>query len=254
MKHILLLVLITTVGLGCKEKKEKSEELDSDPMAKSEKPGIPKEADAEWTVLFDGTSFDGWKGYLKDEVPEAWKLEDGAMVLYPPRNKPDGEQYNLVTRNEYTNFVLSLEWKISEGGNSGIFWGIKEDPKYGQPYETGPEIQILDNEKHPDAKVGTTHQAGALYDMVAPSKDVTKPVGEWNSTVITIDHTIRRGSIVLNGEEIVSFPLADELWNAMVSKSKFADWGAFGKFTTGKIGLQDHGDGVAFRNIKIKEL
>ena len=132
--------------------------------------------------------------------------------------------------------------------------GILEDEKYGQPYETGPEIQVLDNIAHPDAKNGTTHQAGALYDMVAPSKEVVKPVGEWNSYVITVNHKTNEGSVVLNGKEIVTFPVNGEAWEAMVADSKFADWEGFGKYATGKIGLQDHGDIVAYRNIKIKEL
>ena len=251
MKNILLLALVTVVTLACKDKAEKSPEVDSEPMAKSETVDPPQEG---WTVLFDGTSFDGWTGYRQDAVPETWKIEDGAMVFYPPKERPEGESYNLVTTEEYTNFVLSLEWKISEGGNSGIFWGIKEDEKFGQPYQTGPEIQVLDNEKHPDAKNGTTHQAGSLYDMVAPSKDVTKPVGEWNTCVITVDHNSNSGSVNLNGEEIVTFPVANDAWNEMVSKSKFNGWEGFGKYTTGKIGVQDHHDIVAFRNIKIKKL
>lgn len=251
MKKLLLLICITILGLSCKEKTEKTTE---EKTGLSEEMGSDNMEQEEWTVLFDGTSFDGWKGYLRDEVPDAWKVEDGAMVFYPPEDRPEGEGYNLVTKKDYTDFVLSLDWKISEAGNSGILWGVKEDEKYKQPYETGPEIQVLDNEKHPDAKNGTTHQAGSLYDMVAPSEDVTKPVGEWNNTVITVDHEAKQGSVVLNGQEIVTFPVGDEIWNAMVSKSKFADWEGFGKFTTGKIGLQDHGDGVAFRNIKIKEL
>jgi hypothetical protein len=211
-------------------------------------------AGGDWQVLFDGTSFDGWKGYNQEGVPDSWKIEDGAMVLNPPESRPEGANYNLVTVEDFTDFELSLEWRISEGGNSGVFWGIQEDTKYNEPYETGPEIQVLDNEKHPDAKVGTTHQAGSLYDMVGPGKDVTKPVGEWNTMVITVDHEAKKGSVVQNGEEIVTFPVGDEGWDAMVSKSKFADWEGFGKATSGKIGLQDHGDGVAFRNIKIREL
>ena len=208
----------------------------------------------DWEILFDGTSFDSWKAYMADDVPANWKLEDGAMVFYPPETKSKGEQFNLVTKKEYNSFVLSLEWRISEGGNSGIFWGVKEDPKYREPYETGPEIQVLDNGAHPDAKRGSSHQAGALYDMVSPSSDVTKKVGEWNSCVITVNYKTNEGSVELNGEEIVVFTPSGEAWDKMVANSKFANWGGFGKFQTGKIGLQDHGDIVAYRNIKIKEL
>ena len=253
MKRLTLLLCILVISISCKEKQQ-NKELDSDPMAKSEIPEPSIDAQEEWTILFDGSSFDNWKSYLADGVPDSWKIEDGAMVFYPPKEKKNGVSHNLVTKNDYTNFVLSLEWKIAEGGNSGIFWGVKEDDKFGQPYETGPEIQVLDNEKHPDAKNGTTHQAGSLYDMVPPSEDVTKPVGEWNVCVITIDHNQNKGSVQLNGVEVAAFPLANEAWNAMVAKSKFNGWEGFGKFTTGKIGLQDHGDQVAFRNIMIKEL
>ncbi|NAS10812.1 3-keto-disaccharide hydrolase [Poritiphilus flavus] len=250
MKRIVIAVLISTFFLGCKGKAEKQDMADSEDMTEE----VQQEQEKEWTILFDGSSFEHWKGYGEDEVPDTWKLEDGAMVFYPPEERPEGMSYNIVTKKDYTNFVLSLEWRIAEAGNSGIFWGIKEDEKYGQPYETGPEIQVLDNEKHPDAKNGTTHQAGSLYDMVAPSEDVTVPVGEWNSCVITINHETQQGSVVLNGKEIVNFPVSNEAWNEMVSKSKFADWEGFGKYTTGKIGLQDHWDVVAYRNIKIKEL
>ncbi len=251
MKNAMVILICILVLTGCKDKTEKTTE---EKTGMSEKMGGDQSEQKEWTILFDGTSFNGWKGYLKDSVPDVWKLEDGAMVLYPPKNRPKGESYNLVTVKDYTNFVLSLDWKISEAGNSGILWGIKEDEKYGQPYETGPEIQVLDNEKHPDAKNGTTHQTGSLYDMVAPSEDVTKPVGEWNNTVITVDYNAKQGNVVMNGEEIVTFPVGNEMWDVMVSKSKFADWEGFGKFTSGKIGLQDHGDKVAYKNIKIKEL
>lgn len=252
MKQLSLLLLIVAISISCKEKKE-NKDIDADPMAKNDSE-LPTPEQGEWTILFDGTSFDGWKGYLQEAVPDTWKIEEGAMVFYPPEDRKEGDNFNLVTTREFTNFVLSLEWKISEGGNSGLFWGVKEDEKYGQPYETGPEIQVLDNENHPDAKNGTTHQAGSLYDMVPPSKDVTKPVGEWNLCILTIDHGQHKGSVQLNGVEVATFPLANEAWNEMVSKSKFNGWEGFGKFTTGKIGIQDHGDQVAYRNIKVKEL
>jgi hypothetical protein len=207
----------------------------------------------EWIVLFDGTSMDAWRGYGMEEVPETWKIEDGAMVFHP-KAKPATESHNLVTRQDFRNFVLSLEWKISEGGNSGIFWGVQEDPWYKEPYQTGPEIQVLDDERHPDARNGKTHQAGALYDMVAPSASVVRPAGEWNHCEITVDYNRHRGSVRLNGTEIVTFPLANKEWDAMVANSKFNGWKGFGEFHTGMIGLQDHGDQVSFRNIKIKPL
>ena len=235
-------------GMGCKEKAPaKQVEVEQEIQMQTT-------TTDQWEVLFDGTSMDAWKGYRTAEVPSSWKIEEGALVFYPPQDGPEGVSYNLVSRKEYTNFVLSLEWKISVGGNSGIFWGILEDPKYGQPYETGPEIQVLDNQGHPDASNGDTHQAGALYDMVAPDADLTRPPGEWNQCEITVDYKSQKGKVILNGQEILTFPLGNSAWDAMVEKSKFKGWEGFGKFQTGKIGLQDHGDIVAYRNIKIKTL
>jgi len=250
MKKLLFTALLATLVIGCKEKTKEAEEKANDAMAKTEME-VPKE---EWKVLFDGTSFDGWHEYKKEGVSEHWKIEEGAMVFYPPKDRKKGESYNLISEKEYTDFVLSMEWRIAEAGNSGIFWGIKELPELGQPYETGPEIQVLDNDKHPDGKNGTSHQAGALYDMVSPSEDVTKPIGEWNLCEITINHKTNMGIVVLNEVEIVNFPVNNPEWGAMVAKSKFADWEHFAKYTTGKIGVQDHRDVVSFRNIKIKEL
>lgn len=249
MKNLIVLMVMVIMTLSCKEKAKATFEKKTDEVMADV--SSEKEKQKEWTILFDGTSFDAWKEYNADTISEYWKLEDGAMVLYPAGKH---ETHNLVTKKEYTDFVLSLEWKISEGGNSGIFWGVHEDLNLHEAYQTGPEIQVLDNQKHPDAKNGTTHQAGALYDMIAPSKDITKPVGQWNSCVITINHKINTGSVVLNGEAIVNFSVNNPDWGAMVAKSKFADWDDFGKYTTGKIGLQDHSDMVSYRNIKIKEM
>lgn len=250
MKNLLFTALLAIIVIGCKEKTKEAEETASDALAKTEME-VSKD---EWKVLFDGKTFDGWHEYKKENVSEHWKIEDGAMVFNPPKERKDGESYNLISDDEYTDFTLSMEWRIAEAGNSGIFWGIKELPELKQPYETGPEVQVLDNDKHPDGKNGTSHQAGALYDMVSPSEDVTKPIGEWNSCEITINHKTNMGMVVLNDVEVVNFPVNNPEWGEMVSKSKFADWEHFAKYTTGKIGVQDHGDGVAFRNIKIKEL
>lgn len=253
MKNFALVAVLVIALSSCKDKNSETKKGDAAEVI-SENEIVTETENQEWEVLFDGTSFDNFQEYLKEDVSDYWKIEDGAMVFYPPKNREKGASYNLVTKKEYTDFVLSLDWKISEGGNSGIFWGVKEDESLPEAYQTGPEIQVLDNEKHPDAKAGTTHQAGSLYDMVPPSKDVTKPVGEWNTCVVTINHKTNEGAVVLNGEQIVTFSVNNPEWEAMVSKSKFADWEEFGKYTTGKIGLQDHGDTVSFRNIKIKEL
>mgnify|MGYP000586332244 CR=1 FL=1 len=251
MKNLLSIAFLTILIIGCKEKaKETTQDNASDEMAATEM-NVPND---EWNILFDGKTFNGWHEYKKEGVSDHWKIEDEAMVFYPPKERKEGESYNLISDSEYTDFVLSMEWRIAEAGNSGIFWAIKELPELGQPYETGPEIQVLDNDKHPDGKNGTSHQAGALYDMVSPSEDVTKPIGEWNLCEITINHKTNMGIIVLNEVEVVNFPVNNPEWSEMVSKSKFADWKHFAKYTTGKIGVQDHGDGVAFRNIKIKEL
>ncbi len=205
----------------------------------------------EWVYLFDGTSYDNWRGYLDDKMYPEWTIEDGAMVFTP--GKEGGK--NIITKDSYTNFELSIEWKISEGGNSGIFWSVFEDPNFKEAYQTGPEIQVLDNERHPDALANPKfHQAGALYDMVQPMYDVCKPAGEWNLCELKIDHETNQGSVKLNGTEIVTFPVHGEAWDAMVEKSKFKGWEGFGKHHTGHIGLQDHGNKVWFRNIKIKNL
>ncbi|MCW5519090.1 DUF1080 domain-containing protein [Aureitalea sp. L0-47] len=249
MKKCILLALVALIGVSCNEKvKEESAEPEANTTA------MEKEVNMEesgWITLFDGTNFDSWRGYLAEGMYDNWTVEDGAMAFTPDE---DGGK-NIITKEKFTNFVLSLEWKISEGGNSGIFWSVYEDEKYPEAYETGPEIQVLDNMKHPDAKVGDgLHTAGALYDMIKPSEDVTKPAGEWNLCVIEINHKTNMGKVTLNGTEIVSFPVHGEEWDNMVANSKFADWEGFGKYQTGHIGLQDHDDKVWYRNIKIKKL
>ncbi|HLT51428.1 MAG TPA: DUF1080 domain-containing protein [Arenibacter sp.] len=253
MKNILCTALIAVMVIGCKDKtvKENNDAMANSEESKSQSPSV---AEGEWTVLFDGTNFDAWKRYLEDGVGDAWKIEDGAMVFYPPQDRKKGEKYNLVTKEDFTDFVLSMEWKISEGGNSGIFWGVKEVESLPEAYHSGPEIQVLDNDKHPDAKNGLKRQAGALYDMVGPSTDATNPVGEWNTCVLTVNHKTNQGNVVLNGKEVASFPVNGEGWNAMVATSKFKESEHFGRYQTGRIGLQDHGDIVSFRNIKIKSL
>lgn len=245
MKTILTLSLILALTASCQNNTK------SDPTMSQE---IPTEQEApldQWITLFDGSNFDQWRGYLSEEMPEAWSIQDSAMVFTPGGK---GGQ-NIITKDVFYNFELSLEWNIASGGNSGIFWGVMEDPAYPEAYQSGPEIQVLDNAKHPDAFVGEgTHTAGALYDMIAPSADHTNPAGTWNHCVLRVDHRINQGLVFMNGHQIVAFPLDGPDWEAMVAKSKFADWPVFGKSPKGHIGLQDHGDQVSYRNVKIKHL
>ena len=248
MKKLILFVVVAVAFTACKDKTKESTQAEEDIEVNTE---VEVENDSDWVYLFDGTNFDKWRGYLKDEMYPEWTIEDGAMMFTP------GEEggKNIITRDTFTNFELSLEWKISEGGNSGIFWSVFEDPKYNEAYQTGPEIQVLDNERHPDAKANPKfHQAGALYDLVQPEQDVCKPAGEWNHCVLSVNHKTNEGSVTLNGTKIVSFPVHGEAWDALVENSKFKGWEGFGKHHTGHIGLQDHSDKVWYRNIKIRNL
>lgn len=210
----------------------------------------------EWVSLFNGEDLEGWHLYNSEKEP-VWIVEDGALV-FDPSKKLKGDPYqNIVTDKTFTNFQLSIEWNIMRKGNSGVFWAVNEAPEFGMPYITGPEIQVIDNKRHPDAKVRPNyHQAGSLYDMVQPIADMTRPAGEWNHFLITIDYKNNKGSVDLNGSLIVEFPLYGEEWQDLIENSKFKSpsFNGFGEFHTGRIGLQDHDDRVAYRNIKIKEL
>lgn len=253
MKRILILSLSTVLIFSCKEHKKDGNEAEVELSTELVKDVV---SENEWTSL----SLDKWQAFKGGEAAKYWKAEDSEIVFYPPtaeeRKKPDGgrSSFNIVTKDSYTSFVLSLEWKISEAGNSGIMWGVSEDEKYGEPYQTGLEVQILDNDKHPDGKNGTSHQAGALYDLISPAEDVTKPVGEWNLAVITINHETNEGTSFLNGVEVAKFPVNGDALNTLLKGSKFDGWDGFAAYKTGKIALQDHNDKVSFRNIRIKKL
>ena len=212
--------------------------------------GISNTAMAQkWVSLFDGKTIDKWHGYNKEGVPSQWQVEDGSIVLTA------GGAGDLVTNDEYEDFELELEWKIAEGGNSGIMYHVVEDKKYNATYLTGPEMQVLDNERHPDAKQGKNGNrvAGSLYDMLPPSDpSAYKPAGEWNKAKLVIKDG--KATHYLNGKKIVEYPTSGPAWDKMVADSKFATWEAFGKSSKGKIAIQDHGDKVWFRNIRIREL
>ena len=206
--------------------------------------------DKGWQKLFDGKTTAGWHTYGKTIAGTKWKVDDGALFL-DAGNKTPGQGGDLVSNEEFTNYHLKLEWKISKGGNSGIIFNVNEDPKYNATYTTGPEMQVLDNDGHPDAKI-TKHRAGDLYDLIQSRKENVKPVGEWNTSEIILNNG--NLELIQNGESVVKTTMWDDNWKNMVAGSKFKTWPAFANFKTGKIALQDHGDNVWYRNISIKRL
>jgi hypothetical protein len=209
---------------------------------------LPNNAAKGFVKIFDGKTTKGWHSYNKTEAGDAWKVEAGALHLDATVKEGRG---NLVTDNAYENYHLKYEWKISKNGNSGLLFNVIEDAKYSEPYFTGPEMQVLDNDGHPDGKI-IKHRAGDLYDLIACSKETVKPVGEWNKAEIIL----KNGDLtfVLNGEKVVHTTMFGDDWKAMVAKSKFKQWADFGTAKKGKLCLQDHGNEVWYRNIEIKQL
>jgi Domain of Unknown Function (DUF1080) len=200
---------------------------------------------AQTTTLFDGKTTNGWHSYLKSG-PGAWSVVDGVLTLNP---KGEG-QGDLITDKEYENFELSLTWKIAEAGNSGVIFGVHEDPQFSQTYLTGIEMQVLDDVKDEDNKLAT-HLAGALYDLKAPSKPA-KPAGEWNH--IKIRKLNGHLTFWMNGAKTIDVQIGSPEWTEMLGKSKFKNWKSFAAYPKGHIALQDHGYQVSFKDIKIKEL
>lgn len=205
-----------------------------------------QETKAGWKLLFDGKTTKGWRGYKQKAVPAGWVVKDGTLGV---EKKPGAARADLVTLDQYDNFELSLEWRISEGGNSGVMYHVQETEDV--PFKTGPEMQVLDNARHQDGKNPLT-SAGSCYGLYAPSKDVTRAVGQWNQARLVVN-----GAAVehwLNGEKIVSYDKGSADWNAKVAASKFKAFPNFGKASKGFIDLQDHGDHVEYRSIKIHVL
>ncbi|MGF7140420.1 3-keto-disaccharide hydrolase [Roseimarinus sediminis] len=221
-----------------------------------------KEKADGWELLFDGSTMDLWRGYCMSDVPGAWEVEEGTIHINGSGRGEAGasDGGDIITRKEYQNFELALEWKVSEGGNSGIFYLARErcgnDSIPMEPiYKSSPEMQVLDNDRHPDAKLGKdgNRQAGSLYDLIPAVPQNAKPAGEWNKVLITV----YKGTVIhnMNGENVLEYHLWTDDWKAMCADSKFADWDDFvNTASKGYIGLQDHGDDVWFRNIKIREL
>ncbi len=203
-----------------------------------------QEKAAGWQLLFDGKdASQHWRGYKKDKLPAGWVAKDDALV----REKGGGD---IITKDQFENFEFSVDWKISEGGNSGVMFKVKETD--GPPWSTGPEAQIQDNAKGKDPQ-----KAGWMYALYPAKVDTTKPAGEWNTFVLKCQKTpagTYKCEHTMNGTKYVEYEIGSEDWNQKVAKSKFGKMPDFAKAAEGHIALQDHGDLVSFRNIKIRKL
>ncbi len=229
--------------------------------------GKKKEAaqDSNVVVLFDGNTFEGWRGYNRTDIPGAWTIEDGCIKINGSGRGEAGATNggDIIFDHKFKNFELTLEWKVGKGSNSGIFYLAQEVPD--QPiYISAPEYQILDNENHPDAKLGVdgNRASASLYDMISAVPQNSKPWGEWNSAKILV----YKGTVAhfQNGKQVLEYHLWTPQWEEMLNNSKFSKdkWpiaydlliNCGGENQEGYIGLQDHGDDVWYRNIQVKIL
>lgn len=195
---------------------------------------------AGWKLLFDGASTDGWRGYMMDAMPDGWEAVDGALVRTGPTR-------DIITTETFRNFELSVDWKVDPGGNSGILYRAIEGPE--EIYHGAPEMQVLDDEAHADGASQLT-ASGSNYALHPAPRGVVKPAGEWNTARIVVD-----GNHVehwLNGQKLLEYEFHSEDWKRRVAESKFAEWPEYGMAEEGHIGLQEHGNRVAFRNVKIR--
>jgi hypothetical protein len=208
-----------------------------------------------WVLLFNGSTFDGWRQCNGTGMPANWVIDDQAMKVFTAEGRKPGQGSNgdiLYSVKTFRNFELTIDWKTEKAGNSGIFFNVREVP--GKPiYYAAPEVQVLDNVDATDNKI-PSHLAGSLYDMLAADPKSVKPAGEWNTIVIAV----KDGKVIhtQNGMKVVEYTLWTPEWDAMVQNSKFKTFPGFieGIAKEGYIGLQDHGYAIWFRNIKIREL
>jgi hypothetical protein len=245
-----LLALIAVCVMSCSS----SEPKDTNGLyAEIDQKALPNTLGANekkngWQLLFDGSSTTGWRGYNMTGFPDAWAIEDECLTM----NTTGGaESQDIITEKTYKNFALSVDYKVTPAANSGVIYQIKEDPAYKFPYETGPEMQIVDDDGWPGG-LEEWQKSGASYAMYPAKVKAIKPVGEWNNLFLFVkDNKVTQ---ILNGQVVVEFEKYSDEWNKLRNSGKWTDFPDWGKFDEGHISLQNHGTKVWFRNVKIKEL
>ena len=257
---ISLLASIVVLALGCSS----GDSSGAEGASASEAPNAltAAEKEAGWTLLFDGEDLSAWTGMGRDSIPEGhWQIEDGVLRKVESEEVPraaDGQPLeggDIMTEETYRNFELKLEWKASEGGNSGIKYNVSDSlSRAHEPAHAalGFEYQLLDDERHPDNEV-PSHRAAALYDLIGPGdRKALNPAGEWNEARVVFDGP--RGAHWLNGEKVLEYDLRSARFDSLFGASKYADIEGFRTRRAGHIVLQDHTTDFWFRNIKIREL
>lgn len=238
-------LLLAAAAAGCAPSSDAADSTaaaDSAAMSNPATDGATPVATGEWRLLFDGTSLAGWRNYKQQGTPEGWGVEDGTLVR-------TGRGGDIITEEQFANFELELEWMVEQGGNSGVMYRVTEEGN--ATYETGPEMQVLDDANHPDGQTRLT-SAGAVYGLYPTPEGAVRPAGEWNQARLVVN-----GNHVehwLNGTKTGEYELGSEDWTRRVAESKFSAWPGYGRAARGHIALQDHGDRVAFRNIRLREL
>ncbi len=246
-------IILISITISCNNAKKETEDATTTVVAK-ENTLTEAETKEGWQLLFDGTTINGWHKYGGTKVGSAWKVSDGAIYLDTTvkENWQIKDGGDILSNEEYENFDLKLDWKIAKDGNSGIIFYVNEDTtKYKYGWMTGPEMQVLDNVGHADGKI-IKHRAGDLYDLITVSKETVKPVGEWNAAEIKCVNG--KLDFYLNGENVVSTMMWDTAWKAMIAVSKFKEFPGFGTYKKGKLMLQDHGNMVWYKNIRVRRL
>jgi hypothetical protein len=200
-----------------------------------------------WNLLFDGKTTSGWHGYNLKGFANCWIIEDGAFTT---TTKGGAESQDIITDKKYRSFALSIDFKIAKGTNSGIIFQVAEDPKYKYPYETGPELQIIDQANWPDP-LKDWQKCGANYAMYPPKSHPCKSIGEWNHLLLVVDGN--QVTHVINGVVTVQYEKYSDEWKKLRNSGKWSTFPDYGKFDEGSISLQNHGTQIWYRNIKLKE-